>query len=71
MLQINPKRFKEIKNKRIPNPLRPKFRNKTQSNIYFLSQRKITSEKKNLLMRRVKLATLLTTVLVGGYFLSN
>ncbi len=71
MLQINPKRFKEIKNKRIPNPLRPKFRNKSQSNIYFLSQRKITSEKKNLLMRRVKLATLLTTVLVGGYFLSN
>tara|TARA_B100001059_G_C17775573_1_gene551040 strand:- start:480 stop:782 length:303 start_codon:yes stop_codon:yes gene_type:complete len=71
MLQINPKKFKEIKNKRIPNPLRPKFRNKAQSNIYFLSQRKFTKDKKNLLMKRVKLATLLTTVIVGGYFLSN
>ena len=71
MLQINPKTFKEIKNKRIPNPLRPKFRNKSQSNIYFLSKRKFTSDKKNLLMKRVKVITLLTTVVVGGYFLSN
>ena len=71
MLQINPKKFKTIKNKSIPNPLRPKFRNKAQTNIYFLSQRKITGEKKELLMKRVKLVTLLTTVLVGGYFLSN
>ena len=46
MLQINPKKFKTIKNKAIPNPLRPKFRNKAQSNIYFLSQRKVSSEKK-------------------------
>ena len=58
MLQINPKKFKEIKNKTIPNPLRPKFRNKAQSNIYFLSQRKVTGEKKNLLMKRIKIATL-------------
>ena len=50
MLNINPKKFKTIKNKTIPNPLRPKFRNKAQSNIYFLSQRKVTGEKKNLLM---------------------
>tara|TARA_B100001057_G_scaffold494106_1_gene589972 strand:+ start:112 stop:327 length:216 start_codon:yes stop_codon:yes gene_type:complete len=71
MLQINPKKFKEIKNKTIPNPLRPNFRNKSQSNIYFLSKRKVSNEKKNLLMKRVKLATLLTTVIVGGYFLSN
>ena len=71
MLQINPKKFKEIKNKTIPNPLRPRFRSKTQSNIYFLSQRKVSSEKKDLLVKRVKIATLLTTVLVGGYFLSN
>ena len=46
MLQINPKKFKTIKNKTIPNPLRPRFRNKAQSNIYFLSQRKVSSEKK-------------------------
>ena len=71
MLQINPKKFKEIKNKTIPNPLRPKFRNKSQSNIYFLSQRKVTSEKKDQLFRRMKIATILTTVLVGGYFLTN
>tara|TARA_Y100000389_G_scaffold78955_1_gene75694 strand:- start:1837 stop:2052 length:216 start_codon:yes stop_codon:yes gene_type:complete len=71
MLQINPKKFKTIKNKTIPNPLRPKFRNKSQTSIYFLSQRKVTSEKKNLLLRRMKIATLLTTVLIGGYFLSN
>tara|TARA_B100000768_G_C11059882_1_gene281951 strand:+ start:285 stop:500 length:216 start_codon:yes stop_codon:yes gene_type:complete len=71
MLQINPKKFKSIKNKSIPNPLRPIFRSKSQSNIYFLSQRKVTSEKKLLLIKRVKLATVLTTVLVGGYLLSN
>jgi|TARA_Y100000389_G_C17395076_1_gene482060 hypothetical protein len=71
MLQINPKKFKEIKNKTIPNPLRPRFRNKAQSNIYFLSQRKVSGEKKNLLIRRIKIATFLTTLLVSGYFLSN
>ena len=71
MLQINPKRFKEIKNKTIPNPLRPRFRNKSQSNIYFLSQRKVTGEKKNLLIRRVKIITFITAVIVGGYFLTN
>jgi hypothetical protein len=71
MLQINPKKFKEIKNKTIPNPLRPRFRNKTQSNIYFLSQRKVSGEKKDRLMKRFKMVTLLTTLLVGGYFLSN
>ena len=71
MLQINPKKFKTIKNKTIPNPLRPKFRNKSQTTIYFLSQRKVISEKKDLLIRRMKIATLLTTILIGGYFLSN
>ena len=71
MLQINPKKFKEIKNKTIPNPLRPRFRNKSQSNIYFLSQRKVIGEKKNLMMKRLKIATFVTTLIVGGYFLSN
>jgi hypothetical protein len=71
MLQINPKKFRAIKNKTIPNPLRPKFRNKAQTNIYFLSQRKVSSEKKNLLLKRIKMATVLTTILVSGYFLSN
>ena len=71
MHQINPKKFKEIKNKTIPNPLRPRFRNKSQSNIYFLSQRKVTGEKKNLFIKRFKIVTILTTVLVGGFFLSS
>ena len=71
MLQINPKKFKQIKNKTIPNPLRPNFRNKSQSNIYFLSKRKVSKEKKKILINRVRLATLLTTVIIGGYFLSN
>tara|TARA_Y100000389_G_scaffold142896_1_gene140996 strand:+ start:490 stop:705 length:216 start_codon:yes stop_codon:yes gene_type:complete len=71
MLQINPKKFKTIKNKTIPNPLRPKFRNKVQSNIYFLSQRKVSGEKKSILMKRIKLITFLTALVVGGYFLSN
>jgi len=71
MLQINPKKYSAIKNKTIPNPLRPKFRNRSQTSIYFLSQRKFTSEKKIQLIKKVKIATVLTTVLVGGYFLSN
>ena len=71
MLQINPKKFKPIKNKTIPNPLRPKFRNKTQANIYFLSQRKFNGEKKDKLINNIKLICLFSFVLVGGYFLSN
>ena len=51
MLQINPKKFKTIKNKTIPNPLRPKFRNKAQANIYFLSQRKVSGERKDLIIK--------------------
>ena len=71
MLQINPKKFKEIKNKTIPNPLRPKFRQKAQSNIYFLSQRKVNGEKKIKLMKNTKLISVLLLVIVGGYILSN
>ena len=71
MLQINPKKFKEIKNKTIPNPLRPKFRQKAQSNIYFLSQRKVSGEKKMRLVKNTKLISFILLVVVGGYFLSN
>ena len=71
MLQINPKKFRAIKNKTIPNPLRPKFRNKSQTSIYFLSQRKVTTEKKDQLIKKFKVITLLTTIIIGGYFLSN
>ena len=71
MLQINPNKFKEIKNKTIPNPLRPKFRKKAQSNIYFLSQRKVSGEKKMKLVKNIRLLVLASIVLIGGYFLSN
>jgi len=71
VLQINPKKFKEIKNKTIPNPLRPKFRKKAQSNIYFLSQRKISGEKRLKLVKNIRFISLLSIVLIGGYLLSN
>ncbi len=71
MLQINPKKFKEIKNKSIPNPLRPKFRQKAQSNIYFLSQRKVSGEKRMEFVKKTKLISFILLIVVGGYFLSN
>ena len=71
MLQINPKKFKPIKNKTIPNALRPKFRNKSQANIYFLSQRKYNVEKKIKLMRSIKAISFLTVVIISGYLLSS
>ncbi len=71
MLQINPKKIKEIKNKTIPNPLRPKFRQKAQSNIYFLSQRKVSGEKKIKLIKNIKLFCILSIIFIGGYFLTN
>ena len=71
MLQINPRKFKPIKNKTIPNAMRPKFRNKAQSNIYFLSQRKVTTEKKEKILKKIKLISIISFVLVGGYLLSN
>ena len=71
MLQINPRKFKPIKNKTIPNAMRPKFRNKAQSNIYFLSQRKVTGEQKEKTLKNIKLISIISLILVGGYFLSN
>jgi|TARA_B100001063_G_scaffold7356_1_gene5647 hypothetical protein len=71
MLQINPRKFKPIKNKTIPNAMRPKFRNKAQSNIYFLSQRKVTGEKKEKIFKNIKFISIISIILIGGYFLSN
>ena len=71
MLQINPKKFKNIKNKSIPSPLRPKFRNKDETNIYFLSQRKFKSEKKAQIIKKIKVLALIALISIGGYFLSN
>ena len=71
MLQINPKKFKSIQNKTIPSPLRPKFRNKDETNIYFLSQRKFNTEKKARLLKKTKILLIIAVIGIGGYFLSN
>ena len=71
MLQINPKKFKPIKNKAIPNAMRPKFRNKSQANIYFLSQRKYNGEKKIKILRNIKMISFSSILLIGGFLLSS
>ena len=71
MLQINPKKFKHIQNKTIPSPLRPKFRNKSETNIYFLSKRKLDMNKRNILIKRAKIFLSILIVGIGGYLLSN
>ena len=71
MLQINPKKFKSIQNKTIPSPLRPKFRNKDETNIYFLSRRKFNSEKKAKILKKIKIIATIAIISLGGYFLSN
>ena len=71
MLQINPKKFRQIQNKAIPSPLRPKFRKSSETNIYFLSKKKFEGKKKDLLIKRIKIVLLTLFIGVGGYFLSN
>ncbi len=71
MLQIDPKKFKSIQNKTIPSPLRPKFRNKTETNIYFLSKRKFQDKKKASLIKNLKYFISILVIVIGGYFLSN
>ena len=71
MLQINPKKFKSIQNKTIPSPLRPKFRNKAETNIYFLSKRKFQGEKRQTLIKNVRFIIAIILLVAGGYFLSN
>ena len=71
MLQINPKKFKHIQNKTIPSPLRPKFRNKAETNIYFLSKRKVRGEKKETMIKKIKLISAIVFFIFVGYLLSN
>ena len=71
MLQINPKRFKTIQNKTIPSPLRPKFRNRNETNIYFLSKRRFDIKKKELLIKNIKVIISILVVGVSGYFLTS
>ena len=71
MLKINPKKFKHIQNKTIPSPLRPKFRNSDQTNIYFLSKRKFDGKKKKQINKKIKLFLSILALGIGGYYLSN
>ena len=71
MLEINPKKFKHIQNKTIPSPLRPKFRNSHETNIYFLSKKKFEGKKKDLLIKRIKFVLSILIIGVGCYFLSS
>ena len=71
MLQINPKKFKHIQNKTIPSPLRPKFRNTNESNIYFLSKRRFDGKKRDLILKRFKLIVSVLIIGMIGYYLSN
>ena len=71
MLQINPKKFKHIQNKTIPSPMRPKFRNKNETNIYFLSQRRVDGKKRQLLAKRLKVIISVFLLFVGGYYISS
>ena len=71
MLKINPKRFKHIQNRTIPSPLRPKFRNSNETNIYFVSKKRFEGKKRDLLIKRIKLATSIVLIGIGGYFLSS
>ena len=71
MLQINPKKFKSIQNKTIPSPMRPKFRNSGETNIYFYSKKKVENEKKNKIFKTAKVWVSLLALVVGGFLLSN
>ena len=71
MLQINPKKFKSIQNKTIPSPMRPKFRNSGETNIYFYSKKKVEDEKKNKIFKSAKIWLSLLALVLGGYLLSN
>ena len=71
MLEINPKKFKGIQNKAVPSPLRPKFRNSGETNIYFLSKRKFNNEKKKRIVRSIKVVFIISLIVIGSYLLSK
>ena len=69
MLQIDPKKFKHIQNKKIPSPLRPKFRNRAESNIYFFSDGKNQKDTKTAIIKGFKIIGSLTLIVIGSYLL--
>ena len=71
MMQLNPKKNKHIQNKTIPSPLRPKFRNSKETNIYFLANRRFDGKKRNIVIKRIKIILSIMAIGLGGYLLST
>tara|TARA_Y100001970_G_C14197939_1_gene839291 strand:- start:1300 stop:1515 length:216 start_codon:yes stop_codon:yes gene_type:complete len=70
MLNLDPKKFKNIQNKRFPSPLRPKFRNSNETNIYFLSKRRCEKKNKEAMIRKVRILFIVIFTITTGYLLS-
>ena len=71
MLQVNLKKYKKIQNKSIPAPLRPKFRDKAASNMYFLSNKRFDDKKrKQLISATILVLTILIIFSLFYYFAS-
>tara|TARA_X000000368_G_scaffold286979_1_gene227981 strand:+ start:438 stop:650 length:213 start_codon:yes stop_codon:yes gene_type:complete len=68
MLEVNPKKFRKIQNKTIPSPLRPKFRNRNESNMYFLSEGKFNKEKKELISKITIVSGIIILLGIFYYF---
>lgn len=71
MLEINPKKNRHIQNRTIPSPLRPKFRNSYETNIYFLAKRRFDGKKRNIIIKRIKITLSIMAIGIGGYLLST
>ena len=71
MLQFHPKKTKKIHNKSIPSPLRPKFRNKSANNMYFLSKGKTLSEKKVQFKNKILIMFGIIFLLIAAYSFIN
>ena len=51
--------------------MRPKFRGKNETNIYFLSKRKFNTDKKKVLIKRIKITFSIIIFGLIGFLLSN
>jgi len=71
MLQFHPKKTKKIYNKSIPSPLRPKFRNKSANNMYFLSKGKALSERKEQFKNKMLIVFGIIFLLIVAYSFIN
>ena len=60
-----------MQNKTNPSPMRPKFRNSNETNIYFYSKKKVENEKKSKIFKTAKIWLSILALVIGGYLLSN